>query len=183
MTQSTVGAAAASTADLLLRAQLSWRLRREAPLEWREFAVLWMAFNALYGVRGGRSERARVISTVRMFLREHDALGILERCQQPINAIGALPPGDMRRASSDPRFRMASEEDWSTYRKPSASPQERLAAVTGLLYQVRCNLLHGSKDPSNDRDRMLVAASVDILNALLPALEAGIGVHGSELAR
>jgi hypothetical protein len=35
-------------------------------------------------------------------------------------------------------------------------------------------LLHGSKDPSNERDRMLVKESLVVLNALLPELEAAL---------
>jgi hypothetical protein len=43
--------------------------------------------------------------------------------------------------------------------------------VGGVIYQVRCNLIHGDKDPDDARDRMLVSESVAVLRSLMPALE------------
>jgi len=60
------------------------------------------------------------------------------------------------------------------YRSEAETAVGRLAGVVGVLYQIRCNLLHGSKDPSNDRDRILVKESLVVLSALLPELEAAL---------
>ena len=55
-----------------------------------------------------------------------------------------------------------------------AAIAELIAAVAGILYQVRCNLVHGSKDPDDSRDRMLLRASLQILMDLVPAVERGM---------
>lgn len=51
------------------------------------------------------------------------------------------------------------------------TPVSRLAAVAAVFYQIRCNLIHGSKDPQVERDRILVAESLNILWFLVPALK------------
>jgi hypothetical protein len=76
--------------------------------------------------------------------------------------------------SHDRHFRAASKRYADIYRSPAESTQSRLAAIAGVLYQVRCNLIHGSKDPDSERDRMLVRESITILRELVPALEDGI---------
>ncbi len=71
----------------------------------------------------------------------------------------------------DPSFRAASQRYAAMYRNKKESSVSRLAAVAAVLYQIRCNLIHGSKDPELERDRMLVTESLAILAALVPALE------------
>jgi hypothetical protein len=62
------------------------------------------------------------------------------------------------------------------YRNPKESAVGRLAAATGVLYQIRCNLIHGGKDPDSQRDRMLVRESLAVLRVLVPAIEEELGV-------
>ena len=72
----------------------------------------------------------------------------------------------------DPNFRAASQRCAALYREKYESSVDRLAAIGGVIYQVRCNLIHGAKDPDDTRDRMLVSESLAILRVLVPALEA-----------
>jgi hypothetical protein len=160
-------------ASAALRAELSRRLRTVAPEDWQEFSALWMAFNAIYGGEPDQRERGRVTSAIRRFVDEPTANRVLRASQPSIERIAAIPPGDMRRDSRDPRFRAASQRCIAIYRAADQPAVVRLAGVGGLLYQVRCNLLHGSKDPGNERDRMLVTESLAVLRELVPALEAG----------
>lgn len=161
-----------------LRAQLSRRLRQRSPLEWREFIALWMALNALYGGEPDERERARLMGAVRRYVSAKDARNILERGAAALARIIDPPPGDMRLERWDPSFRAASERCKKKYLSRTQTPQARLAGAAGMLYQVRCNLIHGSKDPSDSRDRMLVNESLNVLRDLVPALERGIA--GSE---
>ena len=154
-----------------LRAQLSRRLRVAAPPEWQDFTSLWMAFNALYGGEPDERERARVMAAVRRHLAEHAARAVLRGAAAAIERIVAIPPGSMAMEYWHPAFRRASRRLVRVYRTRSASPVAKLAAVAGILYQIRCNLIHGSKDPNNPRDRMLVRESVRVLSLLLPAIE------------
>ncbi len=142
-----------------------------SPSDWSEFSNLWMAFNSVYGGEPDQRERARVMASIRRNFSERAALRVLRNVTRSVDRILEVPPGNMLLNRWDPRFRAASQRCAGLYRNKSESALGRLAAVGGVLYQVRCNLIHGSKDPNNPRDRMLVAESVAILNVLVPALE------------
>jgi hypothetical protein len=157
-----------------LRAELSLRIRLGAPPEWREFSNLWMAFNAMYGGELGGKERARLMASIRKHFSEKAALRVLRASTPAIDQVLALSPGNMRLDRLDPAFRAASQRCAALYRNQKETAVGRLAGVAGVVYQVRCNLLHGSKDPRSDRDRMLVRESVRILQALVPELESEI---------
>jgi hypothetical protein len=70
-----------------------------------------------------------------------------------------------------PSFRAATQRCAALYRNRGETSRSRLAAVGCVIYQVRCNLIHGDKDPDDARDRMLVSESVGVLRSLVPALE------------
>ena len=160
--------------SLALRAQLSRRLREHSPPEWGEFTNLWIALNALYGGEADARERARLMGAVRKYVSVKDARHVLQRNAAAISRLIDLPPGDMRLEYWDPKFRAASTRCVRRYTSRSQTPQGRLSGAAGVLYQVRCNLVHGSKDPFSPRDRMLVRESVQILRDLVPALERGL---------
>jgi hypothetical protein len=154
-----------------LRSMFSKRLRQNPfPKDWSRFTQLWMAFNAVYSGEPDRHERARVRAAVRNRVSESTARQILRQCSVPIQRIIAIPPGDMRLGQGDPRFRRASREQARLYAR-SRRAVDRLAAIGGILYQIRCNLFHGSKTIQDDRDVMLVRESVRILELLAPAVE------------
>lgn len=161
------------SASPALRAQLSWRIRSASPKDWREFGSLWMAFNAIYGGEPDRKERSRVMSVIRRYITQSAARRVLRECRSSVDRILDVPPGNMQLDALDPSFRAASRRCAAIYRNPRETPRGRLAAVGGVLYQVRCNLVHGTKDPSIERDRVLVRESLDVLRALVPELEAG----------
>lgn len=154
-----------------LQAELSFRIRTGAPGDWSEFANLWMAFNAMYGGEPDRRERSRVMACIRRLFTQASALRVLRSVSKSIDRILATPPGDLRLNTYDPHFRAASRRCAAIYRNPKESAVARLAAVGGVLYQVRCNLIHGEKDPQVERDRMLVRESVAVLELLIPAAE------------
>jgi hypothetical protein len=70
-----------------------------------------------------------------------------------------------------PQFRAASQRYAAIYRNRDETAVTRLAAVGSVLYQVRCNLIHGGKSPDDRRDTMLVRESVAVLRVLVPAIE------------
>jgi hypothetical protein len=159
-----------------LRAELAFRIRTRAPTDWAEFSGLWMAFNALYGGEPDTRERARVMGCIRRTLSEAAALRVLRAATKHIDTILDLPPGNMFLERHHPNFRAASMRCAALYRNRKESARGRLAGVAGALYQVRCNLIHGSKDPDAPRDRMLVHDSLAVLRALLPELEEALAV-------
>lgn len=130
-----------------------------------------MAFNAIYGGEPDRWERTRVMASIRNGFSEEAALRVLDAAAHAADCILATPPGNTRRPHTDPNFRTETIELASQYRQADAPARDRLAALGGVIYQVRCSLIHGSKDPSNARDRMLVRESLSTLRLLLPELE------------
>lgn len=162
------------TGSAQLRAELSFRIRMGAPREWSKFSELWMAFNAMYGGETDARERSRVMSCIRRNMNERAALRVLRQSTKSVDQILAMPPANLLLNRKDPNFRAASQRCAALYRNKAETAVGRLAGVAGVLYQIRWNLIHGSKDPSNERDLMLVRESLTILNALVPALEAAV---------
>lgn len=157
-----------------LRFRLSRRLRGNFPPEWTRFTQLWLAFNAIYGGEPDARERARVRAAIRNHVSESAARRILRTSDVAIERILAIPPGDMRLSQWDTSFRRASRQQAKLYRNGSKTAVNRLAAVGGILYQVRCNLLHGSKDPLDQRDQMLVRESIRVLDLLVATFHEGV---------
>lgn len=154
-----------------LRAELAFRIRTAAPADWSEFSNLWMAFNAIYGGEPDHRERSRVMAAIRRHMSARRALAVLRQVTRSVDKLLEVPPGNMMRERGDPSFRAASQRYAAMYRNKKETSVSRLAAVSAVLYQVRCNLIHGSKDPDVERDRMLVTESLAILKVLVPALE------------
>lgn len=154
-----------------LRAQLARRIRVASPTDWAEFTQLWIAFNAIYGGEPDSRERARVMATIRRNFSERSALRVLRAVRKSVGKILEVPPGNMLLERYDPNFRAASQRCSALYRNTGETSVGRLAAVGGVIYQVRCNLVHGDKDPDNARDRILVTESLAVLQSLVPALE------------
>ncbi len=158
-----------------LRAELAFRIRAASPREWQEFTNLWMAFNAIYGGEPDKRERSRAMASIRRSFSERGALRVLRAVTKSIDRILEVPPGNLLLNKYDPRFRAASQRCAALYRNRRESAAGRLAAAAGVLYQVRCNLIHGGKDPDSERDRMLVQESLAVLRVLVPAIETELG--------
>ncbi len=160
-----------------LKAHLSQQIRTVPPAEWAEFIIRWIAFNAMYGGETKLSERANILSAIRRFISKQSAKRVLVSVEDSIDYIVKLPPGDMRLDQSDPKFRTVTLKYKRMYANRNDGPVNRLAAAAAILYQVRNNLIHGSKNPGNSRDIMLVKVSVQALDVILPALEAGVAAR------
>lgn len=154
-----------------LRAQLARRIRIASPADWAEFSQLWIAFNAIYGGEPDARERSRVMSCIRRNFSDKAALRVLRPVSGSVDRILEIPPGNMLLERYNPSFRAATSRCAAIYRNRKESATNRLAAVGGVIYQVRCNLMHGNKDPDDLRDLMLVSESLRVLRALVPALE------------
>jgi len=153
------------------RAERAFRIRTSSPNEWKEFATVWMAFNVLYDGETSGREVDRVMECIRKRFDDNAAKSVLQSTAGAIEEMTQIPPGDMRWSQSDPKFRAESDRFVAYIRNASEPPVERLAAVGGILYQIRCNLIHGSKSPDDSRDSMLVQKSMLVLQSIVPVLE------------
>lgn len=155
-------------------ALLAYRwLNRAGDRLWTEFPRYWMAFNALYNaVRDEQdSEVTAVTKVVGLFIDQGVAQACLDEIgQKRISELTAIPPGDDRLDPHDPNYRKKTAALVSRF-YGSRDPVEQLATLMAIVYQVRCNLVHGSKDPEVMRDQTLVSACTPILEVVVPRLE------------
>jgi len=140
-----------------------------------------MAFNAIYGGEPDRRERSRVMAAVRRQFNQTAAKRVLRASKADIDKILKIPPANLLLNVLDPKFRAATHRLTAMYRNKGETAVGRLSAVAGILYQIRCNLMHGSKDPNIPRDKILVSASVVVLAHMLPELEKAAGVIAAPL--
>ena len=110
-----------------------------------------------------------MVAAIRSGISEHRAASILNDVKHSIDCIVKVPPGNLVLNQWDPKFRAASQKYKRIYTNRSERSVSRLAAVAAILYQVRCNIIHGSKDPTNPRDVMLIRESIKVLKAIMSA--------------
>ena len=156
--------------DLHRRAARARRLRGYAIPDWDEFVRDWFAYNAIYARQDVRIEREQVMRAVSDHVTRADATRVLNGLSDEIAFLTALPPGNLRASQASQQFRARSVQDLSVVNTVTNDPLTRLAHLMSVVYQVRCNLFHGGKDPDGHRDRDLVRVSRRILSSVLDVI-------------
>lgn len=150
------------------------------------FMMHWIAFNFMYSEYSRRdedgdwnSERDRIerlckdkyrdLKHCKQFedLEKREKLWeypILKGKNRPYGSIKPAMPTDRQLKPQD----MTPEELWSVLRLGRGL--RRIQCILLTLYQVRCNLFHGSKDPNYPRDRKLIQESATIMQGCMEAL-------------
>lgn len=122
------------------------------------FIMHWIAFNWLYAECDEMSERESIRAFCRYNtekLRKYDAFST-----EAIKIFWEEPVKDSR-------------SGLHPYHEKQYQRLKKDRSITDLfltMYQVRCNLFHGSKSIYRDRDIALVRASAEILEGYLKAL-------------
>jgi hypothetical protein len=123
------------------------------------FTDFWRGFNNLYGPGG-----AREIDRIKGYLSAHIpsavASTIISSHPNQVAYLVSKPVIDMRGNGRDTAVAIA---DF----KETGDPLERLRALFTIIYQVRCNLQHGQKSPTVDRDLRLCECSAPIVSAVV----------------
>ena len=135
-----------------------------------DFSRNWMGFNAFYQSFVTRNERQGLMSAVQDSISVESANSILSDCSKEIAYILRIPPGDMRYPSTSPEFRRQSAQDMATATHSDCPSPIRVAHLVAAVFQVRCNLFHGSKNPTTERSKKLIKASDKITTSVLAAL-------------
>lgn len=136
-----------------------------------EFIMYWVAFNCLYNscVDSEENNRIRAYCKQNMsLLKEYNAFE-----KKQIEILKKSPICNMWRKISTNRECCKKTEKICKKRHDnllSDNEDEKISALFQTMYQVRCNLFHGGKSPSDDRDRELVQASAVILSGYLEVL-------------
>jgi hypothetical protein len=163
---------------LVERAKLATRIsRKEQDPAWQQFPQEWTAFKAIYSaIRNPRESEADGIdrAVLKFFDDAEAAASIADMPQAAIDKLLRLPPGDDKRSPSDPQYR-AKTRAWAATFASNAGAAQRLSALVRVVYQVRCNMVHGQKDPDHWRDKSLVSACAPIAAVLVQHLTKIIG--------
>jgi hypothetical protein len=126
-----------------------WVLQgRQAGDPFAAFSCFWRGFNNLYSNPSLGPER----ETIKHFLSEHlsntKAQDILQANQDCVAYLLSQPVIDMRGNGKD-------TADHIELFNSAVNSSAKLQEVFMVIYQIRCNLEHGQKSPSRDRDIQL----------------------------
>lgn len=105
----------------------------------------WMGFNNLYGAYHTGSERNAIKALIDAKVEAAFAQALLDNHKPEIDCFMSRPVIDMR------GNRRSSQRDINNY-NTSNCPLSKLKSILMVIYQVRCNLVHGEKSPSRVRD-------------------------------
>ncbi len=138
-----------------------------------KFMTLWIAFNQIYSKFSGeekkpKSERVQIMECLEKDEENH----LLTR--ELFDSIFTSP--FIKVFKEDPvcsydrlekKFIPDAFKNNETVKNENKQWQERIKALFMMIYQVRCNLFHGSKEVSNPRDVKLVKCAGEILEMYL----------------
>jgi hypothetical protein len=117
-------------------------------------------------------KRTRSTVLIRAFFDGPTAAACLKDIDKgSIRALIHIPPGDDRYQPGHSKFREKSQRRVRQF-TTSKSAVDRLSALMRVVYQVRCNTIHGSKKPHVIRDQQLVEASTPIVKVVVRHLSA-----------
>jgi len=93
----------------------------------------------------GPHERAKILRYLEESVNEELAGGLLADHEARVNYLLGEPVIDMRGNGRDTAYHIEAFQVGNTY-------LDKLKELFMIIYQVRCNLEHGQKSPSRDRD-------------------------------
>ena len=121
----------------------------------------WRGFNNLYAATRDRGdERNKIRNYFDQTVSSQHAQEILAVDGQALAYLLSRPVIDMRGNGRDTRPSM---EAFAA----SADPIVKLKELFMIIYQVRCNLEHGDKSPTEDRDLALCRAAAPFVAAVV----------------
>lgn len=121
----------------------------------------WRGFNNLYAAARSRvDERTKITTYLAHTVSDRDAQEILTVDGQALAYLLSQPVIDMRGTGRDT---LPAMEAFAAATEPKA----KLAELFMIIYQVRCNLEHGDKSPTVERDNDLCRASAPFVAAVV----------------
>ena len=123
---------------------------RSAPVD--QLTDYWRAFNNLYSSVTGPSEPQRIVNFLALHVPEERATTILQDREREARYLLSVPVVDMRGNGRD-------TSDCIEKFDGAGNSLEKLQQLFRVIYQVRCNLEHGQKSPTDDRDVRLCQAA------------------------
>lgn len=126
------------------------------------FSNVWRAFNNLYYPTNGPHERIKILRYLEGNVDEELAAGLVSERESEVNSLLGEPVIDMRRNGRNTAHNIEAFQAGHTY-------LSKLKELFMIIYQVRCNLEHGQKSPSRDRDVELCKSARPIVEGVVEA--------------
>jgi len=130
----------------------------ESPID--AFTDFWRGFNSLYGATSGRTELAKIHTFLEAKISSAAAEPILGNHSEQVAYLLSQPVIDMRGNGRNTAAAIAAV-------KASHDAQVKLCELFTIIYQVRCNLEHGQKSPTVERDVRLCECSAPFVAAVV----------------
>lgn len=137
-----------------------WLVRGNETNSIDAFSNFWRGFNNLYFGLGQGQERDKIRAFIAQNISEKNANELLYSCSSEVAYLLSQPVIDMR---GNGKNTSANIDVFNTESNFSAKLQE----VFMVIYQVRCNLEHGQKSPSIERDVKLCESAAPLVAALI----------------
>ena len=132
------------------REWLEWGLERNDSIDL--LTDVWRGVNHLFYSEVSGTEREKINNYLTENISEETTQKIIDGHQTEIAYLISQPIIDMRGNGRD------TEEAINEYNS-SGGNLEKIKALFKIIYQVRCNLEHGQKSPTRERDVELCSSS------------------------
>lgn len=130
----------------------------QSPIE--AFTDFWRAFNNLYSTSPGADELARIRAFLMANVPPIAAATMLSFHREQMDYLLSQPVIDMRGNGRNTEAAIAAF-------RAGGNHQENLRELFAIIYQVRCNLQHGQKSPTVERDLRLCDCSAPFIAAVI----------------
>lgn len=128
------------------------------------FSNFWLGFNNLYNPMRKSKEREKIQTLLQNSICEERASHLLSAHASCIDYLLSEPVINMRYNGKDTASNIAAF-------KVATSSLVKLKEVVMVVYQVRCNLVHGQKSPSRERDVHLCQCAAPIIAELIDIMK------------
>lgn len=132
--------------------------KASSPLD--AFRDFWAGFNNLYASNATCREQIKIRDFLLKVVTPASAREILASNVKEIDYLMSRPVFNVRRSAKDTTAYIVAFQG-------ADDPLEKLVNVFMVIYQVRCNLIHGDKSPARDRDVQLCAYSAPVVAAVV----------------
>ena len=134
-----------------------WLARsREGRDSIESFSNSWIAFNGLYSSSRHEPERDKISRCIDENVNDDVAHSLMQKYEEEIAYLLSRPVINLRRKERD------TQEHVELFNRSDCFV-EKLKSIFMIIYQVRCNLIHGDKSPTRERDLELCANSVGLV--------------------
>jgi len=124
------------------------------------FSNFWRGFNNLYFDVDLPYEREKIRTFITRIVTEMEAKRLLNHYSSEVAYLISQPVIDMRGTGKDTR------QNIQAYNAENDS-LIKVQEIFMIIYQVRCNLEHGQKSPSNERDIKLCENAAPLVAAII----------------